>query len=219
MRQSGRGAGSIHVENRSLLPRGLAATAICVPSGEMPSPPITAPRPISRSLAAAVRLTASPPAMNLTQTLAAPPASDRYATHLPSGDIAGAPSRSVPVVRRTTCENEGAAGPDRRGNAIVATAAINRTANSPMPANCRLETDGRTGGSASDPASCNSNRASAASRNRCRGSFSRQRFNNRRTDAGVEAGKRDQSTSRSRTAAIVSVVVARAKIARPVSSS
>ena len=71
----GSGAGSVQVANLSLLPRALAGTAICVPSGEMPSPPIPVAMPISRS-PAAVRLTGSPPAMNLTQTLVVPPASE-----------------------------------------------------------------------------------------------------------------------------------------------
>lgn len=73
----GSGAGRIQVANRSLLPRSLADTATCVPSGEMSSPPTSAALLISRSPAAAVRLAASPPAMDLTQTLAAPPASER----------------------------------------------------------------------------------------------------------------------------------------------
>ena len=51
--------------------------------------------------------------MNLTHTSVGPRASERYATHLPSGEMAGAISRAAAEVRRTTRENVGAA--DRRG--------------------------------------------------------------------------------------------------------
>src|SRR6476620_4932983 len=102
----GRGAGISHVSIGEDVPRILAITAIRAPSGEISSPPIPVPGVTSRP-ADAVRFAGSPPAMNVTHTSVGPRASDRYATHLPSGEIAGAQSRAGPLVSRRIRENEG----------------------------------------------------------------------------------------------------------------
>jgi hypothetical protein len=48
--------------------------------------------------------------MNLTQTSVVPPrAFDKYATHLPSGEMAGAYSCAAVETRRTTRSNTGGA--------------------------------------------------------------------------------------------------------------
>src|SRR5258705_10871477 len=83
-----------------------------LPSGEMSRPPM-AERAWISSGADAVRLAGSPPATNLTQTSAVPRASERKATHFPSGEIAGPNSWAGVVVNRRVPENDGAAG--RRG--------------------------------------------------------------------------------------------------------
>src|SRR5439155_11061225 len=56
----------------------------------------------------AVRLAGSPPATNLTHTSAVPRASERKATHFPSGEIAGPNSWAGVVVSRRVRENDGA---------------------------------------------------------------------------------------------------------------
>src|SRR5436190_1032872 len=53
------------------------------------------------------RSAASPLATNLTHTSVGPRAFDRYATHLPSGEMAGAHSRAGPLVSRRIREKDG----------------------------------------------------------------------------------------------------------------
>lgn len=62
---------------------------ILEPSGEISKPPTTERLPTLR-FEPAVRLIGWPPPTNCTHTSVGPRASDRYATHLPSGEIAGA---------------------------------------------------------------------------------------------------------------------------------
>ncbi len=90
-----------------MLPRGLAATAMRLPSGATSRPPIAADPDTSRP-ADAVRFTGSPPARYFTQTFCEPPAFDTYATHLPSGESTGPNSRAGLVVIGTIRENVGA---------------------------------------------------------------------------------------------------------------
>src|SRR5918995_2771991 len=62
---------------------------------------------------APVRFAGAPPAMNLTQTFVAPPASDRYAIHFPSGEIAGPNSWAAVATMRVTRSNAGGAAEAR----------------------------------------------------------------------------------------------------------
>ncbi len=102
----GSGAGSSHIAKEPTLSRGLAITATCVPSGEISRPPMPVVAEMS-SPADAVKFAASPPATNLIQTSGFPLAFDTYATHFPSGEMAGPISRAGPLVRRTTREKRG----------------------------------------------------------------------------------------------------------------
>ena len=102
----GRGAGISHVSKGEVVPRIRAMTATRVPSGEMSIPPMPVPGVTSRPVDA-VRFAGSPPATNLTQTSVGPRAFDKYATHFPSGEMAGAHSRAGPLVSRTIREKDG----------------------------------------------------------------------------------------------------------------
>src|SRR5947209_7558308 len=104
----GSGAGSSHVSKAVVLPRMRAMTATRVPSGEMSSPPIPVPA-VTSSPVEPVRFAASPLPRNLTQTSVGPRAFERYATHLPSGEIAGAHSRAGLLVNRMMRANDGPA--------------------------------------------------------------------------------------------------------------
>src|SRR5438552_14633505 len=99
-----------------------------LPSGEMSRPPM-AERTWISSGADAVRLAGSPPATNLTHTSAVPRASERKATHFPSGEIAGPNSWAGVVVSRRVRENDGAwrrRGAGRTSQAATAAAAAAR---------------------------------------------------------------------------------------------
>src|SRR6185436_8542439 len=77
--------------------------------GDTSRPPIADEPEMSRP-DIAVRFCGSPPARNFTQTFGDPPAFDTYATHLPSGEIAGPNSRAGPAVIGMIRENIGAGG-------------------------------------------------------------------------------------------------------------
>src|SRR5438132_14015427 len=67
------------------------------------------------SPAFAVRLIGSPPAMNFTHTATRPRASDKYATHLASGEMAGPNSCAGPSVSLMIREKDGpGSGEERR---------------------------------------------------------------------------------------------------------
>src|SRR4030095_1461584 len=101
------GAGISYVAKAVVLPRTRAATAMRLPSGDTSRPPTAADPDMSRP-DVAVRFVGSPPARDFTQTFGEPPASDRYATHLPSGETTGPNSRAGPAVIGIIRENVGA---------------------------------------------------------------------------------------------------------------
>src|SRR5262245_9601384 len=104
------GAGTTQVPMVVVLPpRTVALNAMSDPSGDTESPPLSTCGATTR-FADAVRLTGAPPVTNLTHTSTTPRASDMYATHLPSGEIAGEKSFTGPLVSRTTRDTEGPKG-------------------------------------------------------------------------------------------------------------
>ena len=172
----------------------------------------------------AVKLAGSPPARNLTHTFVDPPAFDKYAIHLPSGEMTAPYSCAAVETTRATRSNSGAA------TSFVRFAAIQPIADPPIssaPAVAARAGDNR--GDCACPAavvivlpansSSMSARASAMSRRRRRTSFSRQRCNSRFTPGDSSAGSLAMSGVVSRILAMTSDVVSPANGRVPASIS
>jgi hypothetical protein len=154
--------------------------------------------------------------MNLTHTSVGPRALDRYATHLPSGEITGLNSCAGVETRRTTRSNTGVAASAccREANqpTVVPTTPNASAALTNAHIGARLPFGVSTGiDRSATPEGARASsiwaRASAMSRNRRRTSFSKHRSIKRRMPGGVTAGSRTRSGSRSRIAAMMSDVV------------
>src|SRR5262245_47689784 len=132
--------------------------------------------------------------MNRTHMLADPPISDTYATHFPSGEMAGPDSRAGPFVKRTIRENDNAA--EFRGSSRDVMYQPAKAPAAAMTTNAAVVSQRRgfLGWISSEgPRSDKYIHKSPISRSLRFVSLSRQRSNKRRIRAGVFVGNASHS--------------------------